>query len=185
MQLLATEERESMLLTPEGGFETPVVARAGAADLEPIKELFREAFEINHPNGDWRKVRRAMGMELKKAVEEQKVLGDQVVLVARSAKGDFLGYIWWKYGIAPDAVPEALIAGVGVKHEFRKLGVATLLVSAMVQWVHRNLSGLKKPVRRVTCAVSPRNGSVIRVIEKMGGRVKFVICSRDIEPLEV
>ncbi len=185
MQLLATEEREPMLLTPEGGFETPVVSRAVLADQEPIKELFREAFEINHPTGDWRKVRRAMGVELRKAIEEQKILGDQVILVARSAKGDFLGYIWWKYGTAPDAVPEALIAGVGVKREYRKLGVGTLLVSAAVQWVHRNLSALKKPARRITCAVSPKNSPVIRVIEKMGGRMKFVICSKDIEPLEV
>lgn len=174
-----------MLLVPGESFEVPVIAPAGMADLEPIRELFREAFEINHPRGDWRKARRAMGVELRKAIEEQKVLGDQVVLVARSAKGDFLGYIWWKYGIAPDAVPEALIAGIGTKREYRKLGVGTLLVSTMVQWVHRNLSELKKPVRRITCAVSPRNSSVIRVIEKMGGRVKFVICSRDIGPPEV
>ena len=187
MQLLATEGQQSdpMLLTPGESLETPVVDQATAADLEPIKVLFEEAFHINHPDGDWRKVSRALAMELTKAVAAQKVLGGSVILVARSQRGDFLGYIWWKYEIGPDAKQEAQVQGMGVKKQFRSLGVGTLLASVLGQWVHRNLSALDKPVQRVSCAVSPKNGPVLKVIEKFGMRARYVICCRDIDPLEV
>lgn len=178
-------EAEAMILEPGRPMQAPVIDRAGDADLEPIKGLFREAFERNHPGGDWRKVRRAVSVELAKAVAEQKVLGGQVILVARSPEGSFLGYIWWEYQVCPDAVLGAMVQGLGVKKGFRSMGIGKLLVSAMTQWVHRNLSGLAKPARRISCVVSPKNGPVLKVIQSMGGEVKYLVARRDIEPLEV
>jgi len=182
MQLLATEEQVG-----EDGAMAPraYIDRVTESDLEPIKQLFREAFEINHPGGDWRKVRRAVSLELRKTFDAQRTLGGPMVLVARASDGAFLGYIWWKYDTGPDAASEAFVQGLGTVKAHRSAGVGKLLVSAMVQWVHRNLSALDAPVRRITCAVSPRNAPVLKVIESMGGDLRYAVFCKDIEPMEV
>jgi len=158
---------------------TFTVESARPSDAEIIEALYREAFLINYPGGDWDRILAVVRVRIAEAVGTPML--QHGVLAARTSDGLFAGYIWWKCQRAPDGVDEAKVLGIGVVHDFRRRGVGKLLAEGMMHWVR----GLQYPGGcRVTAEVSATNDAALALIAHFGGSKRTEIYSRDFGPVE-
>ena len=144
-------------------------------DLPAVQALQPDQFRVNWPQGNWRVVRRATNLRLRKAIAKQPE-GDDRILVALSADRRFIGYVWWSYRRGADGNAEALVDGIGVRPEYRGKGASKVLGQCFIQWVVGD--GL---VDRIVAGVSPANEPVMRLLGAFAFEKKFEVWHRAIE----